>query len=100
MESRNRYQPLPRQRGIDTFRLLDLEPGEPSDPISCRLRITELPNGRFSGQSMAYKAISYAWGHESPKFKIHVAAWPLFVRENIRQFLLQRRHVTNTLPYG
>ena len=94
MEPRNHYQPLPRQGGIDTFRLLDLEPGRPGDPISCRLRIVELRNGRFSGQPVAYDAISYAWGPESPKFKIDVGAWPVYVRENIWQFLLSKRHHT------
>ena len=94
MESRNHYQPLPRQRGIDTFRLLDLEPGELSDPISCRLRIAELPNGQFSERPVAYEAVSYAWGPESPSFRIHVGAWPVSIRKNLWQFLLQKRHVT------
>ena len=79
---------------MDTFRLLELEPSEFSDPITCRLRIAELPNARSSELPVAYEAVSYAWGPESPTFEIHVGAWPVLVRENLWEFLLQKRHVT------
>ena len=97
MAPRNHYQPLPRQRGLDYFRLLSLNPGEPDDPIVCELRVLKLPENGSSELCVAYEAVSYAWGPQEPKHNIRVGAWKVLIRDNLWCFLHQIRHSTGHL---
>ncbi|KAK5172286.1 uncharacterized protein LTR77_003924 [Saxophila tyrrhenica] len=94
MDVQGHYEPLPRRLGPDGFRLLDLQPGQPGDPVSCRLRTVLLPDHRDKTRPVASEAVSYAWGPEQPQFPIRLNAQPLYVRENLWRFLRQRRHPT------
>lgn len=97
MERRGHYQPLPTQRGNETFRLLRLEAGSANDPIICQLHIAEVPNDRTTYGLLLYDAVSYVWGVDEPRYEIILGAWSFFIRENLYQFLLQIRHPAEDL---
>ncbi|KAK3054194.1 hypothetical protein LTR09_004972 [Extremus antarcticus] len=96
MEARRHYEPLPQRLGPDGFRLLDLEPGQPGEPISCRLRTVLLSDHSDKTGPVAYEAVSYAWGPEQPQFPIRLNGSPIYVRENLWRFLRQRKHPTGS----
>ena len=97
MAVRSHYQPLRQDRTKDTFRLFDLQPGKPGEPITGQLRIAEVPDNGHANATDPYEAVSYTWGPKHPRFPILLGAWPFLVRKNLWDFLRRIRHPTETL---
>ncbi|KAK1962802.1 hypothetical protein LY78DRAFT_224941 [Colletotrichum sublineola] len=71
------------------FRLLILEPSaERQEPLVCRL-VT-----RKMGQSLAYEALSYAWGDTKTYESITMDGQPFVIRESLHQALAALRSVS------
>ncbi|KAI3395887.1 hypothetical protein diail_672 [Diaporthe ilicicola] len=76
------YEPLPLGRYI---RYLLLEPGEPDDPIACKLHTARLDEAHF-------EALSYVWGTPSMTERISCNETSIYVTVNLRDALVQARH--------
>lgn len=98
------YQRLPPGRQI---RLLALEPPADDGTICCSLHLTSLPSRsgdpeRSAAPYLEYEAVSWAWGDEGSRDRIHIRAgqewrW-LSVRSNLVT-LLTHFGTTETLKY-
>ena len=77
-----RYDPLPNS---DSIRLLELQPGDKTDPISCRLFLTRLQD------EPQYEAITYVWGDPNTRVSILVNDKTLGVTPSLQDALLQVR---------
>jgi hypothetical protein len=67
--------------GPNEIRLLVISPGQPSDPVSCRLekvRLDDNPN---------FEALSYVWGKDGNTRKITCSGKPCFVTPNLHDAL-------------
>ncbi|KAI9695530.1 MAG: hypothetical protein M1820_008543 [Bogoriella megaspora] len=98
MEFHNHYNPLPSRGKQSAIRLLNLEPGQTSDPIICQLGTVPLNEDEVARDHVTYDAVSYAWGLELPRHEITLGAWPVLVRDNLWQFLKQMRNSTEQAP--
>lgn len=79
------YHPLP---GVNTFRLLVLEPSPRScDPVSVRLLVTE------PSTAPQYDAISYVWGDSEKKIDIQCDGLPFAITANLHWALVRIRDV-------
>lgn len=76
------YKPLPLGRYI---RFLFLEPGEPDDPIACKLHTCELDGAHF-------EALSYVWGTSSLTERISCDSKSIYITVNLRDALIQARN--------
>lgn len=75
------------------FRLLEVFPGQASDPLSGSLVQVHLH------QAASYNALSYCWGYHSlPAHKIIISGQPLVIKENLHSALLQLRSSTLARP--
>ncbi|KAF4626530.1 hypothetical protein G7Y89_g11629 [Cudoniella acicularis] len=76
------YSPLEEDR---QFRLLRLEPGQDTDPLSCELfdhSLDEAPN---------YDALSYTWGSNHPLYEIRCGGHNFQVTKNLHEALCRFR---------
>jgi hypothetical protein len=78
----NFYRPLP---GSHAFRLLILDPGHISHPVSIRLQVVE------RASAPAYDAISYVWGEPSHKVTIACDGRPFEITFNLYWALVRIR---------
>jgi hypothetical protein len=73
----------------NSFRVLELLPGQEEDPISCLLHIVEWSN------PLEYEAISYAWGDANDRKSVTCQGTELEVTRNLhnglKHFRLQDR---------
>lgn len=67
----------PRAENLETFRLVELLPGRPGDPIRCRLREV------VTGTQTAYETISYCWGDPQDKTAIECNGKRLRIPSNL-----------------
>jgi len=72
----------------DSFRLLELLPGEEGDPLCCRILMNRLQNAPM------YKAISYCWGSTENPTMIHVSGKQFTVSRNLADCLRRIRSRT------
>ena len=91
MGSQNHYSLLPNDTAQQSFRLLELEPGQSEDQVICELRTVSLPASESAKCPFSYEAVSHVWGSKKTFFPIRVGAWPVPVRENLYHFLKQVR---------
>ena len=83
----NFYRSLP---GLHAFRLLILEPGQVSQPVSIRLQVVE------RATVPAYDAISYVWGDPKNKVTIACDGRPFEITFNLYWALVRIRSVSHT----
>ena len=74
------------------IRVLDLLPGQQSDPIECALHIVNV------NKYTDYTAISYVWGTEPWSRMIRVDDTNMSVSPNLEAALLQVRLPSNSIP--
>jgi hypothetical protein len=77
------YQPLAYP---DSIRLLELNAGEPHDPIACVLHSARLD------ENPSYEAISYVWGDQNIKRQITCGIQRLDITVNLHDILRELRH--------
>lgn len=82
-QEQNFYHPLASSQ---TFRLLILEPGHVSDPVSIRLQSVE------RSTAPAYDAISYVWGDPGHRVNILCDRKPFSITFNLFWALVRIRH--------
>lgn len=82
MHQTSLYEPLPSGRYI---RFLLLEPGEPDDPIVCKLHTSELDEANF-------EALSYVWGTPSMTERISCNNESIYITVNLMNALVQARN--------
>ena len=81
------YYPLP---GVETFRLLVLEPSPRStDPVFVRLLVTE------PSRAPVYDAVSYVWGGTDTNVNIQCNGRPFAITANLHWALVRIRDVLN-----
>ncbi|KAI1059363.1 hypothetical protein LB507_003951 [Fusarium sp. FIESC RH6] len=78
------YEPL----NTDDFpiRVLQVQPGEPSEPLSCKLI------NFADATKRSWTCLSYTWGTEPPKEEILINGVSFPVRSNVYNFLRQAQH--------
>ena len=76
------YEDLPTQT---SFRVMELLPGQESNPVSCLLHIVDWSN------PLEYEAISYAWGNPSARAPITCHGKRLEVTQNLHRGLTHLR---------
>ncbi|KAH8800490.1 heterokaryon incompatibility protein-domain-containing protein [Xylogone sp. PMI_703] len=92
------YRPL-GDRGI---RLIQINQGKGSDPITCEiyhtqdLVITDHDFGEHTQCSLNYYALSYAWGDLTNTCEVTVGSKKVSVTKNLRDFLWQAREILST----
>lgn len=84
------YEPLTED---NTFRFLDLHPGQKNSPIVCTLRVARLEHEHELGDynQPDFEALSYVWGSPIITHRILLDGRSYGVRENLWNFLQYRR---------
>lgn len=82
------YQAL-RKRG--EIRVIELQPGQPQDPISCTIRHVLLDDHPY------YMALSYFWGNQKNRRIITCNGQSISITENLESALNHFRHFTNSV---
>ena len=77
------YQPLARK--VDSIRLLELEPKENEETLSCKLIHMPFRN------TPVYEALSYRWGSPDVTSTILLNGAPFTIRQNLHDALLGLR---------
>ncbi|KAF4960811.1 hypothetical protein FSARC_10363 [Fusarium sarcochroum] len=83
--------PLHDSSKTQTIRLIDLDPGQGSAPLSCQLRCVSL-----SSQPV-YAALSYSWGGQTPSEKFSCNGQSLLVTRNLHAALRRFRNVDSVV---
>ena len=100
-----RYNPLPTASNDKVIRLVNLLPGDSSEPIACELITVSLNDI----SSPKYEAISYAWGESAIRKSIQIVRrhstgifqeGSLWITTNLFDFLHERRSIQEHLWKG
>jgi hypothetical protein len=78
------YEPL--HPSDDSIRLLELEPADKQQPLSCRLIHVPFLN------RPVYEALSYTWGPPEPTNSILINGTPMAIRQNLHDAFLALRN--------
>lgn len=74
-----------------SFRLLRLEPGGPSDPIYCQLEVHALDS------KIEFIALSYTWGDQKKRHEIWCNGFKMTIATNLNDIMQQIRSPSKTI---